>query len=928
MMSTELERLRVIIDATIAPFKDSIKEVKLEIKKLQSDIKNGFSGKDNPQIKPEVNTEEPMSRIRELQLAIKSKIADMKVGTGLFDYTDEFKTILSDMGQAEEKARALEIALENARNQEGPDSEAFQYFNGELDNSRQKIEELNAAAINALGSGPITVFKGFGTVLRGVSTAALSAAKSLGQLAANGIQKASGAFGALIKKMFSANSLLGRIRGGVKGLGFSTDSLGGIFKKMLRYGFGIRSLYALVNKLRKVMIDGFQNMAKAMPGSEIARNVNTVQSSFSRLKASVAAAAAPLFNALAPALNSIINIAIKAANAVGMLMAALTGKKFVAATSGASNAANNIGSAANNANNAAQKLKRTLMGFDEINKLNDDDDSGSSGGSGGGSGGDGGVFGSYEDMPISQNIKDFVDMLKEAWKDADFTEIGRMVGEKLNEALESIPWDKIKETARKIAKSLATFLNGFIETVDWELVGKTFAEGVNTVIEFGYTFVTTFNWKKFGEAIGRAINGFIDNVDWNKAGKMFSEGIKGMLDAAITAVETVDWSKFGEKVGIFLTSIDWSGILSKVGELICDAIIAALDFAEGFSKSVIDGLKNANWAKVKEDAKNLFDKALEINTKITDIKISLVKFGWDTISKFVGDTVSVSVSLAKKAWSSIGEFVGNAVNVTVSLTKKAGQTLETLIGTAVTATVDFVKKKGQSLANLIGTTLNATVSFAKKHGQSLSDLIGTATSATVSFAKKRGQSLEGLIGTAMSATVSFQKKTKQTLGTLIGTTHTVTIAMKKKAGQTLKKLIGSAITVTVNLKKSASNSWSKIAGKKAEGGVYQNGHWTPIHHYASGGSPDGGQMFIAREAGPELVGTLGRHTAVMNNNQIVSSVAAGVYRAVLAAMSANEGNGITEVHVHLEGDAKKMFKVVQTEADNYLNSTGLSPFPI
>ena len=87
-------------------------------------------------------------------------------------------------------------------------------------------------------------------------------------------------------------------------------------------------------------------------------------------------------------------------------------------------------------------------------------------------------------------------------------------------------------------------------------------------------------------------------------------------------------------------------------------------------------------------------------------------------------------------------------------------------------------------------------------------------------------------------------------------------------------------------------------------------------------------MFIAREAGPELVGTLGRHTAVMNNNQIVSSVAAGVYRAVLAAMSANEGNGITEVHVHLEGDAKKMFKVVQTEADNYLNSTGLSPFPI
>ena len=46
-----------------------------------------------------------------------------------------------------------------------------------------------------------------------------------------------------------------------------------------------------------------------------------------------------------------------------------------------------------------------------------------------------------------------------------------------------------------------------------------------------------------------------------------------------------------------------------------------------------------------------------------------------------------------------------------------------------------------------------------------------------------------------------------------------------------------------------------------------------------------GQMFIAREAGPELVGTIGGRTAVANNDQIVQSVAAGVYDAVVAAMS-------------------------------------------
>lgn len=48
---------------------------------------------------------------------------------------------------------------------------------------------------------------------------------------------------------------------------------------------------------------------------------------------------------------------------------------------------------------------------------------------------------------------------------------------------------------------------------------------------------------------------------------------------------------------------------------------------------------------------------------------------------------------------------------------------------------------------------------------------------------------------------------------------------------------------------------------------------------ASGGFAPTGQMFIAREAGPELVGTLGGHTAVANNDQIVSGISAGVSAA-------------------------------------------------
>lgn len=46
--------------------------------------------------------------------------------------------------------------------------------------------------------------------------------------------------------------------------------------------------------------------------------------------------------------------------------------------------------------------------------------------------------------------------------------------------------------------------------------------------------------------------------------------------------------------------------------------------------------------------------------------------------------------------------------------------------------------------------------------------------------------------------------------------------------------------------------------------------------YATGGFPDAGQMFIAREAGPEMVGTIGSKTAVVNNDQIIAGISEGV----------------------------------------------------
>lgn len=58
-----------------------------------------------------------------------------------------------------------------------------------------------------------------------------------------------------------------------------------------------------------------------------------------------------------------------------------------------------------------------------------------------------------------------------------------------------------------------------------------------------------------------------------------------------------------------------------------------------------------------------------------------------------------------------------------------------------------------------------------------------------------------------------------------------------------------------------------------------------ISAYAEGGVPQSGQLFVANEAGPELVGNIGGRSAVANAVQIVEAVAKGVARAVRQALA-------------------------------------------
>ena len=68
-----------------------------------------------------------------------------------------------------------------------------------------------------------------------------------------------------------------------------------------------------------------------------------------------------------------------------------------------------------------------------------------------------------------------------------------------------------------------------------------------------------------------------------------------------------------------------------------------------------------------------------------------------------------------------------------------------------------------------------------------------------------------------------------------------------------------------------------------------------ISYMASGGFPDVGQLFIANEAGPELVGKIGSQNAVVNNDQIIE----GIKRGVIEAMSIS--NGTQNINLFIDG---------------------------
>lgn len=162
-------------------------------------------------------------------------------------------------------------------------------------------------------------------------------------------------------------------------------------------------------------------------------------------------------------------------------------------------------------------------------------------------------------------------------------------------------------------------------------------------------------------------------------------------------------------------------------------------------------------------------------------------------------------------------------------------------------------KSGSAVSNF--TTWNSTANW--KNQKVDANWAGTTWNSTANWKNQKIDPAWG--GTTWNSTAKFTKRTtSDTFSTTFNSTAHITaktIETSLKDGNNLK------VNVTANITKTSGTKNINVTAA------------------ANGGMIETGQLFIAREAGPEMVGTVGNTTAVANNEQIVAGIQSGVAQA-------------------------------------------------
>ena len=446
-------------------------------------------------------------------------------------------------------------------------------------------------------------------------------------------------------------------------------SVGSSFKRVMFYR-AVRTLIKEIGDAFKIGVDNMYAWSQGIGGT-FAANMDRMATSLQYFKNSIGAAVAPLLNALAPALDVIIDRAVAALNVINQLFARLTGASY---WTRATKQATSYGDAVAGAGGAAKEAMKYLAPFDELNVLPDNN---SGGGGGGGGGADtGGMF--EELVEFNEEIADFADKLRDAIERSDWQGVGELLGTKINEIIDEIPW-------RELGEKFGYWMNAIISTEYWTL--------------------ENIDFENLGEKVQEALNAAIDGIDWEIAGALFTRKMTALGDFLIGAINNADSIGIGEAIENYISGAineaqswlqnhEFTEIGERLGSVI-DSIFASIN--EAIDKSTTDG-NGTNLGSAIADFINGAINGIEINN-ITGAISGVFKSVFENFDSLLSGiewgnlanaiTVSINDGLRNIDAEEVGASIGSALNGVVDIVSRFVNGLDwTGVGSTLAGTIN------------------------------------------------------------------------------------------------------------------------------------------------------------------------------------------------------------------------------------------------
>jgi len=387
-----------------------------------------------------------------------------------------------------------------------------------------------------------------------------------------GINNASTQIGAFFKKFKSGFNIGDSIKSGVKQVAKYALAL-----------FSLRGIYSILSNCAQSWLSSQNAQAK-----QLSANIEYMKYAMG--------------SALAPVIQFATNCVYQLLKAVQSVIYALFRVNIFA---------NASASAFKNAQKQAKNTSKSLSSVhSEINNVGDHDGNTSPN------------IGDISKLDPSNNLLDAI-------KNGNWYEVGAMIGGKLNEAMNNVPWEKVQNTVKKIGTNITQLLNGFIATTNWNQVGNTVAQGINTAIYFAQSIVHTFNWSSLGSAVANTINGFFKNTNWGVLGDTISTGIKGAFNGVTAFFKDFDWSPIVQGLIDFITGFNWNDVVDAIFKALGSACASLVNLGMVIGEKINEALEWSKefWQKEIEDCggnivqgilKGIIDQTLMIGEWIYD----------------------------------------------------------------------------------------------------------------------------------------------------------------------------------------------------------------------------------------------------------------------------------------------------------------------